>query len=132
MATFNLHVLLEEATDETATQVLSGYVDAHDTVEFADGATDSQHEAVLEIDDLETYAELYVELSDEEAVTELRQWGPTAERFPVPVEHYALQQLSTPDLYEFYAIDGRVTLVICDSQALVEQLRRDVPPHARG
>lgn len=150
MAEFNLHVVLRADANEPATarEYLSEYVDGSDAVAFADetgsdpdvfadetGAGtggDTEREATLEVDGVDVYAKLYAELTAGEAVAEVQPWGPTAERFPVPVEHYALRQISAPDLYEFYALDDRVTLVVCDSQPLVDQLRRDVPPHALG
>jgi len=73
-----------------------------------------------------------MELQETEEPLEIGLWGPTAERFPVPVQHYALQQISTPDAYHFHALDNKVTLVIADSQQRVQQLRQEVPPPALG
>jgi hypothetical protein len=86
----------------------------------------------LEIDDVDAFAELYMEFKERPEVHDISLWGPTAERYPVLVEHYALQQISAPDLYEFHALDSQVTMVICESEAQAEQLRRDVPPPALG
>lgn len=139
MAEFNLHVSVdpEELPADSLEAYLRSHVDAHDDVTFADSdetATPGSDtlESSLAIDDVDTFGELYVDLRDNDEPLEIGLWGPTAERYPVPVQHYALQQISTPDAYEFHAVDNKVTLVIADSQQLVQQLRQEVPPPALG
>lgn len=139
MAEFNLKISIDAAKldVESLEQYLEPYVEDTDEVTFAetDDQSDSDPErleSVLEIDDIDTFADLYTELQDTEEPLEIGLWGPTAERFPVPVQHYALQQISTPDAYHFHALDHKVTLVIADSQQRVQQLRQEVPPPALG
>lgn len=139
MAEFNLQISVDpaELDVESLEQYLESYVEDADDVTFAeaDAQLDSDSErleAVLEIDNIDTFADLYTELQDTEEQLEIGLWGPTAERFPVPVQHYALQQISTPDAYHFHALDNKVTLVIADSQQRVQQLRQEVPPPALG
>ena len=139
MAEFNLHVRVDpsDCDSESVEQILTEIVDSRSTVEFgaSDPVSESNDgllESVLEIDDVDEYAAVYQNLRGRDESFEVGLWGPTSERFAVPVKHYALQQISAPDLYEYYALDGQVTLVICDSQHLVEQLRMEVPPPALG
>jgi hypothetical protein len=137
MAEFNLQVTVDaENIDATLDEYLTPYIESNDAISVAESESSldsgSEFEAVLEIEDLDVFAELYEELRDNDDPLELGLWGPTAERFPVPVQHYALQQISAPDAYEFHAIDNKVTLVIADSQQLVQQLRQEVPPPALG
>lgn len=139
MAEFNLHVSVdpEELSENSLERYLQPHVDDAESISFADtdesanpGSDDL--ESLLEIEGVDAFAELYVELRDNDEPLDLGLWGPTAERFPVPVQHYALQQLSAPDAYEFHAVDNKVTLVIADSQHQVQQLRQEVPPPALG
>lgn len=136
MAEFNLQVRVDssELDDQTLEEYLLPYVAEHENVSVAetDDADSDSVESTLEIEGIDTFGELYVTLRDADEALELGLWGPTAERFPVPVQHYALQQISNPDAYEFHAIDNKVTLVISDSQHHVEQLRQEVPPPALG
>lgn len=139
MAEFNLHLTFaaDENSIETVEQRLTPFVDEYQSVEFGDSSAvsasaDGVLESTLEIDGVDIFAELYQDLRERDDVLDVGLWGPTAERFPVPVKHYALQQISAPDNYEYYALDSQVTLVICDSQHLVEQLRMEVPPPALG
>lgn len=141
MAEFNLYprfraddVSADEAADRLAT-----YAESSDAVTVGTGGTAASSdpdvvvpEQFLEVEGVETYAERYGQLSDDPAVYDTSLWGPTAERFPVPVEHYALQQISSPDLYEFYALGDTVTLVIAESQREAEQVQREVPGPALG
>lgn len=142
MAEFSLHPRFhaDQIDRERADELLAEYVEEYDDVTLEPKRTDSSPsdagvfhpETFLEIDDLDVYAEIYRNLRDDPAVADVGLWGPTAERFPILVQHYALQQISTPHLFEFYAIDDRVTLVICDNRQQVEQLRREIPSGARG
>lgn len=137
MAEFNLHVTADP--DEIETASLASYLDQYideSKVAVADideSQTDGDAlEETLEIDGIEAFASLYTDLRDNDDPLELGLWGPTAERFPVPVQHYALQQISDPDAYEFHAVDNKVTLVIADQQHQLQQLRQEVPPPALG
>lgn len=137
MAEFNLQVTVDAQTiDGSLDEYLTPQIESYDDVSIAESESSldsgSEFEAVLETDDVDTFAELYEELRDNDDPLELGLWGPTADRFPVPVQHYALQQISAPDAYEFHAIDNKVTLVIADSQQRVQQLRQEVPPPALG
>lgn len=137
MAEFNLHISVDPADlpADSLEAYLQPRVDATDDVTFAetDESPDSGTlESTLEIENVDAFGELYAGLRDSAEPFELGLWGPTAERFPVPVQHYALQQISNPDAYEFHAIDDKVTLVIADSQHHVQQLRQEVPPAALG
>ncbi len=139
MPEFNLHLEIDsDDLDASALeQLLDAYVEAFDSVEFVDSegvtvSNDSTLEATLAIDGVDDYAEIYRSFRDSDDPFNIGTWGPTAERFPVPVQHYALQQISAPDSYEYYALDDRVTLVICDQYHQVEQLRMEVPPPALG
>lgn len=131
MAEFNLQVGVDgnDTSEEEVHGMLAEYVEATDEVEFADG---SEADWTLEIDTIDRFATIYTALRDSDENLELGLWGGTAERFPVPVQHYALQQISTPDAYEFHALDNKVTLVIADSQQRVQQLQQEVPPPAIG
>jgi hypothetical protein len=146
MATFTLHIRLDAseitdgATDDPGEALLAPYVEAHETVTFgsdrmeppADPGVVVPETATLEIDDLDTFAEVYDDLRQRPEVHDLNLWGPSAERFPVPVQHYALQQIQQPDLYEYHAIDGQVTLVVGESEMEAEQVQREVPDAALG
>jgi hypothetical protein len=140
MAEFNLYPRFDadESGPDEARWFLDSYTD-REAVSLASDDADppSDPDVVtlnefLEVGDVDVFAELYMELKSEPEVYDVSLWGPTAERFPVLVEHYALQQISAPDLYEFYALDSQVTMVICESEAQAQQLRRDVPPPALG
>ncbi|MFC7057510.1 hypothetical protein [Halovenus salina] len=136
MAEFNLHVSVEPDGIEADSleSYLDQYIDDSAEIVVADieeSQTDGIEET-LEIDGIEPFASLYTELRDNDDPLELGLWGPTAERFPIPVQHYALQQISDPDAYEFHAVDNKVTLVIADQQHQLQQLRQEVPPPALG
>lgn len=141
MAEFNLQPRLDAAESEPsdAEELLSSYADTEEAValgtEPAGASVDDGvliPESYLEIDGVELFAEIYTELVEEPAVVGVALWGPTAERFPVRVEHYALQQIEQPDLYEFHALGGQVTLVIAESKLEAEQVKREVPAPALG
>jgi hypothetical protein len=137
MAEFNLQVTVQaENIEGTLEEYLRPHIESNESVSLAESESSpesgSEFEAVLEIEDVDTFAALYEELRDNDDPLELGLWGPTAERFPVPVQHYALQQISAPDAYEFHAVDNKVTLVIADTEQLVQQLRQEVPPPALG
>ena len=139
MAEFNLDLEIDsdDLDSEALEQLLGAYVEAFGSVEFVEGdsvvvSNDGTLEATLAIDDVDDYVEIYRSFRDSDDPFDIGTWGPTAERFPVPVQHYALQQISAPDRYEYYALDDRVTLVICDQYQQVEQLRMEVPPPALG
>ena len=141
MAEFNLQPRLDAAESEPsdAEELLSSYADAHETVTLATepaGASEDDRVLIpgeyLEIDGVERFAQVYTDLVEEPEVVEAALWGPTAERFPVRVKHYALQQIGQPDLYEFHALDGQVTLVIAESKLEAEQVQREVPAPALG
>lgn len=142
MTEFTLHVRLaaDEFEPGDGRELLAPYVEAHEAVSFGgeriDDATDPDavvpETASLEIDDLDTFAAVYADLRVAEGVHELHLWGPDAERFPVPVQHYALQQIEDPDLYVYHALDDQVTLVVAESELEAEQVRRAVPAAALG
>lgn len=142
MAEFTLHVRLvaDEYEPGLGEELLERYVTDSDTVRFGDErVADPDDPAVvvpeqssLEIDDLDAFAEIFDELRRENAVHNVSLWGPNAERFPVPVQHYALQQIGDPDLYVYHAIDDQVTLVVADSEMAAEKVQREVPDAALG
>ncbi|SDJ41746.1 hypothetical protein SAMN05216226_103107 [Halovenus aranensis] len=138
MAEFNLHVSIdpEALGADSLESYLDEYIDESQKVAFADvdapQADDDTLDETLEIEGIDGFASLYTELRDNDDPLELGLWGPTAERFPVPVQHYALQQISNPDAYEFHAVDNKVTLVVADQQQQLQQLRQEVPPPALG
>jgi hypothetical protein len=140
MAEFNLHIRLDK-TEETDPMVLYGpYAEESDdvTVEETEQIdSDSDPDVLtptefLEIEGIETFAEIYTDLVDDVRVAYLSLRGPTAERFPIPVQHHALQQIGDPTLYEFHALDGQVTLVIAESDLELNQVHQEVPDGALG
>jgi len=141
MAEFNLQPRLDAEGSEhgDAGALLSPYADTHETVTLETGPAEASErdgvlipEEYLEIDGVAVFAGIYTDLVDEPAVVDVALWGPTAERFPVRVQHYALQQIGQPDRYEFHALDGQVTLVIAESKMEAEQVQREVPAAALG
>lgn len=141
MAEFNLRPHLdashESADDPTA--LLEQYAEGDDGVCTATEATMTASpdgtvvpDSFLEVDGVETFAEVYTSIIDEPGVSGVSLSGPTAERFPVRVQHYALQQLSQPDLFEFHALDGQVTLVIAESEREANLIQQEVPAAALG
>lgn len=137
MAEFNLQIDFDgdDTTEERIGDHLSSVVEAYETVTFGETEAEMAGDTadwMLEIEGVDTYAAVYTELKDSEQTLDIGLWGPTSDRFPVPVQHYALQQISMPDSYEFHAIDNKVTLVIADSEMDVQRLEQEVPPPALG
>lgn len=142
MAEFTLHVRLDSRlADETDGEaLLGGYVEDYEGVEFGSATVEPSsdpdvivpEQSSLEIEGVDTFATIYDELRREPAVASLNLWGPDASRFPVPVRHYGLQELEDPRLFEYHAIDDRVTLVIAESELGADKIRQDVPPSAIG
>jgi hypothetical protein len=141
MAQFTLHIRLETDRAEAADgeSLLSPYVQNNETVAFGSDRVEGARPGVvvpeqssLEVDDIETFAEVYTELRTEPAIHDISLWGPSSERFPVPVQHYALQQIQQPRLYEYHALGDTVTLVVAESEMAAEQVQREVPDAALG
>lgn len=139
MAEFNLHARLVASEAEDVVPILERYTDREGVTlaETADVDPSSDPDVVtpneyLEIEGIETFADIYTDLQGEDAIADLALWGPTADRYPIPVAHYALQQISDPTLYEFHALDGQTTLVVAESQPELEQVRGEVPTGALG
>lgn len=141
MAEFTLHIRLDADRAETADGdgLLLPYVEDHQTVALGSDRVEGARPGVvvpepssLEIDDIETFADVYTELRTEPVVHDISLWGPSSERFPVPVQHYALQQIQQPRLYEYHALGDTVTLVVADSEMAAEQVQREVPDAALG
>jgi len=132
MAEFNLEISVEDGDTaiERVENNLASVVEAREGVTFGDESDGGVW--LLEIEDVDTYAEVYTDLTESDEELDIDLWGPTSDRFPVLIQHYALQQLSTPDAYEFYALDNKVTLVIADSQQHVKMIQSEVPPPALG
>lgn len=139
MAEFNLHARLD-TSEVTDPMTIYGRYIAEDSVELAesDGIDDDADPEVLtptaylEIEGIERFADIYTDLVDDPAVVHLSLRGPSAERFPIPIQHHALQQIGDPTLYEFHALDGQVTLVIAESELELNQLHKEVPDGALG
>lgn len=140
MAEFAVHIRASEETDpERAEQLLEPYVSEHEEVSYGEesiqdtgGTGFVPEQSCLLVDGVELLADIYTDLQSHPDVAKVILGGPGSERFPVPVQHYALQQLEYPDLYEYHALDGKVTLVIAESQMEAEKVREDVPAAALG
>ena len=140
MAEFNLHARLDRTEETDATAIYEEYTEASDAVTMAETeATDPDDDPdvltpteYLEIEGIETFAEIYTDLLDHPAVVALSLRGPTAERYPLPVQHHALQQIGDPTLYEFHALDSQVTLVIAESEIELNELHQEIPDPALG
>jgi len=138
MAAFTLYPLVDtdDAGTGVAREILDPYVEAYDDVEALKPDIEIEDEGAelaeiaLAIDSLDTFAELYLELEQYPEFSTLRLWGPESERFPIIVGHFALQQLSDPDLHEFHALDDERTIVVCESQLEQQQAIDDVPAAA--
>ena len=141
MAEFTLHIRLDadrvDAGDGEA--LLAPHVERHEGVTYGSDRVEATGPGVvvpevssLEIEGIETFAEVYTALRTEPEVNDLSLWGPSSERFPVPVQHYALQQIQRPRLYEYHALDETVTLVVADSKLAAEQVQSEVPDAALG
>lgn len=140
MAEFNLHARLDKSETTDPMAVYGPHADDTDdvTVEETDDIEAESDPDVLtptsflEVEGIETLADIYTDLVDDPAVAQLSLRGPTAERFPIPIQHHALQQIGDPTLYEFHALDGQVTLVIAESEMELNRLHQEVPPSALG
>lgn len=141
MAEFTLHIRLDAARADPGDgeRLLSPHVEAHETVSYGSDRVEGGRPGVLvpetsslEIEDIGTYADVYTALRTEPPVHDLSLWGPSSERFPVPVQHYALQQIQQPRLYEYHALGDTVTLVVAESEMAAEQVQREVPDAALG
>lgn len=140
MPEFTLHIRLvaERAEHGDGETLLEPYTE-RESVQYGTDKVDSTGPDVLvpersslEIEGIETFAEIYTELRTHPNVHDVSLWGPSSERFPVPVQHYALQQIQRPTLYEYHALDDTVTLVVAESEMAAEQVRREVPSGALG
>ena len=136
MAEFALYVqLLEDEAPDDIEDLLGPFVDAYDSVEYESSTVDPDDrpgvvvpEQSLAIDDVDVFAEIFLELDDDPVVHGLSLWGPGSSRFPVRAYHHALRSLSDPDRYQFHALDDRETLVICDTPTDLRQAREDLGP----
>jgi hypothetical protein len=141
MGAFSLYPLLDAdiATDgdDTAREILDPYVEAYADVEYLTPTIEIDDEervlpdVALDVRTLESFAELFLDLEKYPEFATLRLWGPDSERKPLLVEHFALQQLSDPDLYEFHALDDERTLVVAESRLERRQAHDDVPAALR-
>lgn len=140
MAEFTLHIRLTDDCDERdGERILEPYVTEYESVELGTDTVTTHESGVvvpeqstLEIDGVETFAAVYTSLREEPDVHNMSLWGPSAERYPVPVQHYALQQIGNPELYEYHALDNKVTLVIADDELAAQEVQREVPDAALG
>lgn len=140
MVDFNMHVRFVASEVDDPVAQLEQYAERSTSVgvnesEGASAAGDDDviiPDQYLEIQGIETFAELYDDLRSDDAVADLVLWGPTADKFVIPVEHYALQQIESPQLYDFHAIDNQTTLVVAESEMEMDQVRTQVPPPAQG
>lgn len=140
MPEFNLHARLDSTQTTDVEPLFEPYVEAHEEVSIAEteqietSRDPDIHTPMefLEIDGIETLASLYTDLVDRPEIAGVSMIGPTADRFVIPVQHYALQQISDPKLYEFHALDGQTTLVVAESQMELDRLRQEVPAGALG
>ena len=140
MAEFTLHIRLsaDRADQSDGERLLESYTE-RENVQYGSDRVDTTgpdvivpEQSSLEIEDIHTFAEIYSELRTNPKVHDISLWGPSSERFPVPVQHYALQQIQRPTLYEYHALDETVTLVVAESEMAAEQIRREVPNGALG
>jgi hypothetical protein len=140
MAEFTLHIRLEadRAEPEDGTRLLEPFTDREGVtfgtvrIEANEPGVLAPEQGSLEIEDIEAFAAVYDDLRTEPEIHDINLWGPSAERYPVPVQHYALQQIQRPTLYEYHALDDQVTLVVAESEMAADQLRREVPDAALG
>jgi len=138
MVDFNIHVRFYATEVDDPAARLEADAERSDSIavgESAGAGSESDDVIIpdqyLEIQGVETFAELYDDLRGDDAVADLVLWGPTADKYVVPVEHYALQQIESPQLYEFHAVDNKTTLVIAESEMEMDQVRTQVPPAAQ-
>ena len=140
MVDFNMHVRFVASEVDDPMAQLESYAERSNSiaVDRSEGASATGDGDViipdeyLAIQGVETFAELYDDLRSDDAVADLVLWGPTADKYVVPVQHYALQQIESPQLYDFHAIDNQVTLVIAESEMEMEQVQNQVPLAAQG
>ena len=142
MAEFTIHIRLDGERCESADgeALLRTHVEANESVSFSSETVEPApgtetlvpEQSALDIDGVETLANVYDDLRRRKEVGEVLLWGPESERFPVPVQHYALQQIQDPQLYEYHAVDDQVTLVIAESQLEAQRVRQEVPAAAIG
>lgn len=140
MVAFTIHIRLdaEYAESGAGRRLLEPFTEqqgvsfSDDTVEATGSDVVVPETSSLAIEDLDTFAEIYMALRDEPAVQDISLWGPSAERYPIPVQHYALQQISQPTLYEYYALNDKVTLVVADDEMVAQAVQREVPDPALG
>jgi len=137
MGAFRIYLELPETDnpDEDAAEILDRFVEEYEDVTYGPEEVGAKTGdgivvpgAALDVDSIDDFADIYADLRDDPRVEDVLLWGPGAERFPVRIYHHALQQLSRPELYEFHAIDNRVTLVIAESEREARQAREDVGP----
>lgn len=135
MAEYSVHVRFDDDCSHTqAEELLRGQAGSYDAVGLETVAVDTDDtdgfvpDMALDIADTDALANVYDELRDREEVVDIALWGPTSDRFPIPIYHYALQQISDPDLYQFHAVDTKVTLIIAESKLELDQVRSDVGP----
>lgn len=135
MGAFSLYIRYrsDAELDETATALLDRFVAEYDSVttESESISADTESGIVvpehgLDVSDIDVFASIFSELRDNPAVHDISLWGPGSQRFPLRVYHHALRNLSKPDQYQFHAIDNKETLLICDSQAELEQARNEI------
>ena len=140
MVDFNIHVRFYADAVNDPKAKLEEYAKGHESVAVSvyDGASASGDDDVLipdeylEVQGVEIFAALYDQIRSDDDVADMVLWGPTAEKYVVPVEHYALQQIESPQLYDFHAVDSQTTLVIAESEMEMDQVRTQVPPAAQG
>lgn len=137
MGEFSLYIQYrsDASVEETATELLDRVVEKYEAVDYEPASIDAETgpeitvpENGLDISDIETFASVFAELDENDAVSNISLWGPGAQRYPVRVYHHALRSLSTPDQYQFHAIDDRETLLICDTPADLERAREEIGP----
>jgi hypothetical protein len=137
MGAFSLYIQYrsDASTDETAAELLDHFVEEYDAVDYEPASIDVETEPEitvpengLDISDIETFASVFTELEENDAVVDISLWGPGSQRYPIRVYHHALRSLSTPDQYQFHAIDDRETLLICDTPADLRRAREEIGP----
>lgn len=137
MGVFSLYIRYrsDSASDETAMELLDRFVDEYDGAGYEPASIDVETEPGvtipengLDIEDIETFASVFSELDDNPAVHDISLWGPGSQRFPVRVYHHALRNLSSPDQYQFHAIDNRETLLVCDTRETLQRARKEIGP----
>lgn len=137
MGAFSLYIRYrsDSESDETATELLERFVEEHEGVEYEPASIDVETEPGiivpekgLDIDDIDAFASVFSELDGNPAVHDISLWGPGSQRFPVRVYHHALRSLSAPDQYQFHAIDGRETLLVCETPDDLQRAREEIGP----